>query len=238
MPRKPGSKPKDSTLTFNPYKKGTLSGEDERKARMEKSRVEHVLRTQQKEIAKLEGQIANAKEIAGIPDDDLEASADDTKAAYQMLQDMRYGYKNSVGPGGLKGRRRLLKLMESDQEFKFVVKELLRIEAALKKAEAEGAGRRGQEGNVQQNFFVVLKGLETEKGLMDTFSSKPVNGLDMKQISHAMNPSESGVYEVEEESRKAEPEQLFKMVGDDQAKVEDTQEQGIKQAAIGGVDGW
>lgn len=207
-----GTPPKDSAILdgFNPEKKGGLTKADERKAKMEKQRQEHLLRTSQRELSKLEGQLRDTKEKLGVGDDDLETAADDAKSAYEMLQDMRYAYKTAVGPGGLKGRKRLVQLAKSDSEFKLIVKELLRIESALKQAEIRGSGGRGGEGGANtQNFFVVLKGLETVDAVMQMAGNKDKT-LDMKQISHAISPEEIGSYDLEEEeSRNAEPEQLL-----------------------------
>jgi hypothetical protein len=112
---------------------------------------------------------------------------DDLKAAQQMLQDLRYAYRNSVGADGKRGKQRLVALMESDAEFKFVVKELLKIEASLMAAQSRKEGSTGESGN--QCVFVILKGLETDKEILGLTSE--TSGLDIKQIQHALNPDGS-----------------------------------------------
>jgi hypothetical protein len=142
-------------------------------------------------------------------DVDLESPGDE-KSAYRMLKHLRYAYKNSRNAEGKKGRERLVALMEADSDFKFFVKELMKIEAALlaAKIRKEGDGAGGGAG--QQNFFVVLKGLEDEKKLIAAGSGDKT--VDLKQITKAMNPDETS-YEPEEAVNKMDvPEQLHKPV--------------------------
>lgn len=247
MPKR-GAKPKDKSITdnFNVKKRGGLTRKDELHALMEHERQEH-------EIAVLKDQVKTIKEKTGFVDTELEDCADDAKSAFQMLQDMRYAYRTALGPKKTKGRKRLVELMESDTEFKFIIKELMKIESSLKQAEIKGKSG-GIGGSNNQNFFVVLKGLETVDSVMQMAGQGNVNEIiDTKQIEHAINPSESGHYEEEEERYNAEPAQLMKAVGDEQAPVEDAvieageprvvilNEEAICRVEVesqGGVDGW
>lgn len=152
-----------------------------------------------------EGLAAKAREKAKRDDESPEdvKDLDDEASAYQMLQDLRYGYRNSVGPGGKKGKQRLVELMESDAEFKFVVKELMKIESALMAAKARKNEEPG--GSGQQNFFVILKGLEDEKKFLPVRDKT----VDMAQITNAINPEETR-YEAEETvDQRAAPEMLL-----------------------------
>ena len=201
MTSKLGGRPtKDAPISdaFNPVKK--LGRQDiaafrrERDAALRKEREEEALKSR-----------AKAAKDDEAPDS--EKDLDDEKSAYQMLQDLRYGYRNSVGPGGKKGKQRLVKLMESDTEFKFVVKELMKIESALMSAKARKNEEPGGVG--QQNFFVILKGLEDEKKFLGAVDKT----VDMKHISQAINPEENS-YEPEEEVNQREaPEMLLGRLG-------------------------
>jgi NurA-like 5'-3' nuclease len=103
----------------------------------------------------------------------------------RMLEDLRYGYQYSVGPTGKKGKQRLEELMQSDSEFKFAVRELLKIEGALLAAKIRKEGDNS--GATQQNVFVVLKGLDEDKKYIEMFDKT----VDLKQISRATNPDGS-----------------------------------------------
>jgi len=201
MTSKLGGRPtKDAPISdaFNPVKK--LARQDiaafrrERDAALRKEREEEALKSRAK--AKVDDETS-----------ETEKDLDDEKSAYQMLQDLRYGYRNSVGPGGKKGKQRLVELMESDTEFKFVVKELMKIESALMSAKARKNEEPGGVG--QQNFFVILKGLEDEKKFLGAVDKT----VDMKQISQAINPEENS-YEPEEDANQREaPEMLLGRLG-------------------------
>lgn len=130
----------------------------------------------------------------------------DLKAAYDMLLHMRFAYRNSKGPTGKKGKQRLVELMNNDADFKFAVKELLKIESALLSAKIRKEGD-GAVGGSNQNFFVVLKGLETEKTILEAMKD---NSVDMKQIQRAMNPDEHSYEPEEEVNQRGAPEQLHK----------------------------
>jgi hypothetical protein len=106
-------------------------------------------------------------------------SVDDEAAANQMLQDMRHGYLKCGG------RKKLVELMKDDKEFKFVVKELMKVETTLLSAKIRKEGDGAAPG---QMVFVVLKGLEDEINIKTAMEDKTV---DMKQIAHALNPDGS-----------------------------------------------
>jgi hypothetical protein len=231
MTSKLGGRPtKDAPISdaFNQLKVGaTITKKDitaaKRAAKIEGLRIDEERRKQKVELDKLKAKVERIAEGVGdvpaapIELDETEEDAvgttdsdpnSDEKSAYQMLQHLRYAYKNSKNAEGKKGRTRLMALMEADSEFKFFVKELMKIEAALlaaklRKGEDESGNRAGQ-----QNFFVVLKGLEDEKKFLPDAADKTV---DMKQIARALNPTADQSYEVEEEVSKREaPEQLQK----------------------------
>jgi len=103
---------------------------------------------------------------------------DDDRSSAQMLKDMRWVYRN------VKGRSKLKLLVEDDdKQFVFMVKELMKIEASILAAKIRKEGV-GAEGGVNQNFFVVLKGLEEDKAILEQVDKT----VDMKQIARAMNP--------------------------------------------------
>jgi len=166
-----------------------------------------------------EGEVEGIEERieGGVVDSSSSDSSDpvaesNTKSAYQMLEHLRYAYRNSKSTtSGKKGRARIVELMNDDKEFKFIVKELLKIEASLLSAKIrkEGDNDGGKGGVGQQNFFVVLKGLEDEKKLLSD-AGVVDKTVDMKQIQRAMNPEMGEVYEAEEVSKRDAPEQLQK----------------------------
>lgn len=203
MTSKLGGRPtKDAPISdaFNPAKK--LSRQDIAAFRRERDAIKKQER---------EGLAQKAREKAVKDDEAPEVEElDDEKSAYQMLQDLRYGYRNSVGPGGKKGKQRLVELMESDTEFKFVVKELMKIESALMAAKARKNEEPG--GVVQQNFFVILKGLEDEKKYLP-LGDKTV---DMAQIRHAISPEETSYEPEEEVSQRDAPEMLLGRVNSEE----------------------
>ena len=101
-------------------------------------------------------------------------------ATSQLLQDLRWAYRNSVSSDGKKGRQRLMELMKNDADFKFAMKELMRIEAAI----ASTKVRMREDQDVGTTTFVILKGLadpvkEAEKS----------DVLDLVQIADAFNPN-------------------------------------------------
>ncbi len=127
-----------------------------------------------------------------------------------------------MGPGGKKGKQRLVELMESDTEFKFVVKELMKIESALMSAKARKNEEPGGVG--QQNFFVILKGLEDEKKFLPVGDKT----VDMRQITQAISPEENS-YEAEDVvDQRAAPEMLL---------GRDTEEEDVPENQVHGRNG-
>ena len=108
---------------------------------------------------------------------------DNQKSAQQMLSDLRFAYRNAIGPGGQKGKTRLVELMKSDNEFKFMVKELTRVETAILSAQIRKEGPDVQAGN--QMTFVILKGLDDEKSVTGELTP------EAKQIAILLNPDGS-----------------------------------------------
>jgi hypothetical protein len=204
MPKKPGIKPKDSPISdnFNVAKKGNLSQAElkkaKREAKLERERQElanleqqQALDRVQKRIDALKG-VMEGKPLPEPEPQEPEGESDDLKSAYRMLKDLRYAFQNSKGRDGKKGRQRLVSMMETDAEFKFMIKELVRIETALLSAKI----RTKEDPASQTNnmVFVILKGLEDEHKVM-----KQIEGIDMKQIDNALNPNAPPVYEADEQ---------------------------------------
>ncbi len=186
---KPGVVPKDASLTFNPDKKNVLVKDTERAKRQIKKESRHNLidPISRKFISK-----------DGVSQKKEKKVLTDAESAYQMLQDMRWVYRN------VKGRTKLKQMvLDDDKQFVFMVKELMKIESALmsarvKKEEVSGAN--------QQNFFVVLKGLDDDKKILE--STQMENTIDMKQITRALNPDDTSYEPEEEENKRDAPEQL------------------------------
>jgi len=201
-----GRIPKDIQITegFNLIKKGEFRLPKKVRLQLEKDEKERAeARIRLEEKAK---ELREINEINVIDEEGVKLDKDDEKSASKMLQDLRYAYRNAVGPDGKKGRNRLLALLESDAEFKFAVRELVKVDTAIVTAKLRK--NEGPEGGVgQQNFFVVLKGLEEEKKFLTAGTEDKT--VDMKQIQRAMNPDENS-YEPEEETDKnAAPEILL-----------------------------
>jgi hypothetical protein len=175
---KEGRKSKDAEISdnFNTEKKIVPSAKDKLAALAEKRRLAREAGlTRAQDIAHY-GEEPKPVEATPLAGDD-----EDSRSAYKMLQDMRWVYKD------LKGREKLRELVESDdRQFVFMVKELMKIEAALLAAKIRKTGEEEGKG-VNQNFFVVLKGLESDKKILE-MTDKDV---DMKQISRALNPDGS-----------------------------------------------
>ena len=137
-----------------------------------------------KDFSEEEKNVARSKRRAKI-EADRKIQADDEKSANQLLADMRWVYRQ------VNGRKKLKELIKGDdKQFVFMVKELMKIEAAkiLKTKDGDTSS---------QTVFVVLKGLDEEKKyLVD-------DAVNMKQIQHAIQP-ESGEFEPEPEVEKME----------------------------------
>lgn len=240
------------TEGFNQKKLGPRASKEAirkatRESRMDKERLEVEKRRQATELLNMEKKIAataraveRAQKGLGVksdkpdveePEDEVtksdspetDSNKDDEKSAHQMLQDLRYAYRNAVGVDGKRGKQRLKQLMENDGDFKFAVKELLKIEASLLAAKIRKDGGDGEgHGLQQQNFFVVLKGLEDGPKMLEAAKSDAM--VDMKQVQRAINPDQGEVYEAEEEenNQRDAPVQLQKPVSE----------------SIEGVEGW
>jgi hypothetical protein len=203
MPKKPGIKPKDSPISdnFNVAKKGNLSQAElkkaKREAKLERERQELANLEQQQALDRVQKRIDALKGVMEgkpVPEPETpepEDESDDLKSAYRMLKDLRYAFQNSKGKDGKKGRQRLVSMMETDAEFKFMIKELVRIETALLSAKIRT--KETTPGDTNNMVFVILKGLEDEKKVM-----KQIEGIDMKQIDNALNPNAPPVYEADE----------------------------------------
>jgi len=199
MGAKGGYAPKDSPITdnFNQLKKGGLSQRElkhlEQVAKVGKVKIKAEAKRGEKRLLKITEEAEALKERLGIeeidtvssppPPADSKHEAEDEKSAYEMLQDMRWVYKK------VKGREKLRDLIEGDdKEFKFMVKELLKIEASLLTAKIRSKDDPTAPAN--QMVFVVLKGLEDEKKITSQMD-KGKGAIDMKQITHAINPDGS-----------------------------------------------
>jgi hypothetical protein len=153
---------------------------------------------------------------------------EEEKSAHKMLADLRYAYARSVGPTGKKGKARLVELLENDSEFKFAVKELVKVDTALLAAKIRN--KEDEQGMKvgQQNFFVVLKGLDD--GPVKSLGCVVDKTVDMKQIARALNPDENSyVAEDEDRSRNEAPEMLLGRVDneDNEEIKEGTDEEGV-----------
>ena len=226
-----GRKTKDAAISdnFNLAKLDGMTQKELNKARRlamnERKKVEAENKKAAGELLKVSDQLAKIGKKVGL-DVGVEAvapaaSASDTQeldepskdsdaqSAYQMLQNLRYAFKNAIGPSGKKGRQRLVELMGTDAEFKFFVKELTKIETSLLSAKIKKEGDENGRGG-QQNFFVILKGLEEEKKFVTAGSDDKT--VDIKQITRAINPIQGEVYEEEEANKGAAPDMILKKV--------------------------
>ena len=212
--RREGGQPKDKVLMdgFNTKKRGNLSKELLRKAKLEKARQDAERNKQERELQELEAQVKAArnalgkspKEATEPPPDHNEPSDldhDDAKSAYQMLQDMRWVYKN------VKGRQRLKELCADDKQFLFMVKELMKIEAGLMSTKI----KRNEDGEGgQQTVFVVMRGLldDPVAKLNNAKKEDEVVDVDFKQIEHVLNPGAGPYDEPKEIEREVEGPKL------------------------------
>jgi hypothetical protein len=197
---KPGRASKDKSLTegFNSNKSGNLSQRKLKQITKQAKIAQATLKTQ-RELDVLKTQLGDAfaETIPATkqpnPSKPDAADENDVKAAYQMLQDMRYVYKK-VG-----GKAKLLKLMEEDdKQFVFMVKELMKIESNLMTAKS----KENDNGSKGQMVFVVLKGLEDEIKLNTMMGPKDV---DIKQITDALNP-DGALIQVQPREESNDPE--------------------------------
>lgn len=104
-----------------------------------------------------------------------ESQISDIAASMQMLHDMRFAYNKA------NGRKKLADLVKNDdKQFASMVKELIRLEVAL---QAKNIGTRLGDGDGTQNFFVIVKGLNTEEEV-----SKATGGLQVGKVSESPTP--------------------------------------------------
>ena len=178
-----GVQPKDKEIVdgFNVDKMNAMSPKAlralERKVQVEKERLELDEKVEERRLLRLG--LGGTVQVAPAGEVKEEAQGDD-ESAYQMLQDMRWVYRE------LKGREKLKKLVKGDdRQFVFMVKELMRIETALLAAKIRAKEEVGGRGG--QMVFVVLKGLAEEEKVLKAMD----NTIDMKQITNAMNPDGS-----------------------------------------------
>lgn len=177
----------------------------------------------------VKGSMYDDVDIPGVSSQAPPDDSDDISAVNRMIDDLRYAYRHAVGPNGLKGRLRLLELMKNDGEFKGMMKELLRIESALKQAEIRSkADKGGGSGGGNNNFFLIVKGLESEKSIMKMAGLSDDKTVDLAQISHAISPAEVGEYTPEEENSGAAPDQLMRGSGDTENEVEEDMEEWLR----------
>lgn len=180
------AKDKELIDGFNPEKLGGLTKKE--KARANALRALEIGRKNREErlrVAKLEAEEKQRAIEAGTYQPPPEEKEDEILGS-QMFQDMRFIYKK------LNGRNKLEAWAKDDKNFMTLAKELMKQELALLTAKirkGEGEGPNGQ----NQNFFVVLKGLEDTK-IVAGAEDKTV---DMKQIHHVLEP-ESGAYEPDQ----------------------------------------
>jgi len=167
--RKPGRKPKDSTITDGFNQEPKLTAAQKRQ-----------LALQKKLIAE-----AKKKKRAESEDPDDLIDDDSSESAYQMLMDMRYVYKK-VG-----GRKKLEKFIKkNDKAYELMVKELMKIESSMKQAAIKKSDGPGGDG--KQNVFVVLKGLEEEQRAVTIVQA--VDGqsqIDMHSMSAILKPADA-----------------------------------------------
>ena len=200
MVLKGGHDAKDRVLVdgFNPVKEGPALTKAEKihVNAMRALEIAHKNQKERKRIAKEEqakkdAAIEAAKAAGVYTEPPLE---DEEVLGSQMFQDMRAIYKK------LKGRERLEKWAKDDKNFLVLAKELMKQESVLLAAKIRKGETEGPNGQ-SQSFFVVLKGLEEEKGLVEKFDDKTV---DMKQVKHVLEP-EAGKYEPEKPAEEEKP---------------------------------
>jgi len=204
---KTGRKEKDAQIKegFNLNKNGVLSRSElvkaRKQAKIDKAMAELERQKKERALERLSDQIGVLKEKVAAPPprtkpevvDATEGPDEDAKSAYQMLEHLRYAYRNSKSDTGRKGKMRLVELMEKDAEFKFMIRELVKVEASLLASKIKA--KEGPDSIANNMVFVVLKGLEEEKTVM-----KQIEGVDMKQVTDALNP-DAVRYEVDEDEQ-------------------------------------
>jgi hypothetical protein len=176
MAARGGFKPKDHVITegFNTEKKGGLTRAEIAKANRAAAAARGRATKEANSQATFDLGLEPGKD--GKPKNAPSENVED--ASTRMLNDMRHVYKK------LDGRSKLEKLMKSDREFLFMIKELMKIESAQLTAKIRAKEEIGGKGD--RMVFVVLKGLEDEKPIRDMIEGP----RDLKQ-SFVMNPDGS-----------------------------------------------
>ena len=202
MGAKGGHDAKDKVLVdgFNPIKELTPAQQKVRANALNALAIAHKNTAERKRLAKEEAArraaAVEAARAAGVYVDPMPEIAEEEILESVLFQDMRAIYKK------LKGREKLEKWAKDDKNFMTLVKELMKQESAVLAAKIRKG--EGEINGGSQSFFVVLKGLEEEKGLAEKFDDKTV---DMKQVKHVLEP-EAGPYEAErpavEEAQRAD----------------------------------
>jgi hypothetical protein len=129
---------------------------------------------------------------------------EDGSFAYQMLRDLRAAYKSG------KGKSKLLTLMKDDKEFKFLIKELLKVETAMMAAKIRRDPGQGGGGD-RPAVYVVLKGLECEKPLLTAIAKN--EAFDIEQVMAATNPEfSSDRYVAPANASQDRPDEIVKIL--------------------------
>lgn len=174
---KPGNKGKSAEIDDNfnmekKIKKGGFVSRDIAQAqeRVAAAAAKALERREKREAKKKEKEIEVDVESAGIED--------------ELFNDLLHAYKTSKNTNGEKGRTRLVKMMANDKDFKFAMKELLRLASAAKVARIKTKENGGGNGNV--TTFVILKGLHDEVVMT---AERANSDIDLDQIRDAVNPT-------------------------------------------------
>ena len=97
----------------------------------------------------------------------------------------------------------MLELIETDADFKFIVKEMLRLELSLQSARLKQKESMG--GSEGVTTFVILKGLHDDNDRLKEMGVTQIDGVDIAQIQNAINPSaEPKIERLEEEIARPE----------------------------------
>lgn len=176
--KRPGRKAKDAMFTegFNPNKELTPM---ERRQLARQKKILSDARKKKREQDLLEK--LKQKQDDSADDDVLDNSSE---SDYGMLQDMRWVYQR------MGGRKALKKFIRSnDKAYELMVKELMKIESAMKQAEIR---KTDPGGGGNQNVFVVLKGLEEEQRVMSVVTAADGQGqIDLKSMNSVLKPSDA-----------------------------------------------
>lgn len=175
--KRPGRKAKDAMFTegFNPNKELTPM---EKRQLARQKKILSDARKKKREQDLLE-------KLKDKQDDSADDPLDDSaESDYGMLQDMRWVYQRMGGRKALKNFIR-----KNDKAYELMVKELMKIESAMKQAEIRKTDAGGG-GN--QNVFVVLKGLEEEQRVMSVVTAADGQGqIDLKSMNSVLKPSDA-----------------------------------------------